>query len=465
MKNKILVLLALYCFLTPNMVFSATNDRSRPHTVGVLRQIIAENDQSPSGEIRTEQTWYGVETESGLVPISTKQENLADMVNKQVILTIAKNGSHSVQLTEEAKAETMGPSVAGELNIPQPSFGPRNILVVMVNFQNDPRQVASETQIRTALFRGPNSANAFLLESSYNSLWLEGQQVAEGDVQTWVTIPFNNTNCATNMFNAWTQSADNMAEANGFSKTNYQFRFYMFPSIPGCTFTANATIGTLGDPNSMTRAWFQLPDDSSQLNSRIRSFYHEAGHMLGVPRHSGFQETETSPVIDADDRGDFLAGVGGYYPSNVNRVRFGWLRGKIEVHNQPTTRGYTLTPPSVISKGAKVIRIPLKDALGNYIGKSIWIESRKNMSSFFEFFATNHLAYRDGITIRYVEDDLVNVQTKPIVRDTTPGSPIGADDAPLQQGLSYTDSTYGVTIQLVRASDSLGDRVVVTTTR
>lgn len=457
MKN-ILLLFVIYCFLMPSLVFSTSNDRSGP-IAGILRQIIGENDQT--GEMKIEQVWYVLETESGLVPISSKQEDLAQLVNQSVTLTVSKDGSQSIESIGKARPAVF----TGELNIPPGSTGPRKALIIMVNFQNDTRQVASESQIRSAMFTGSPSANSFLLEASFNSLWMTGQHVGEGDVQTWITIPFNNSNCSSNMFGAWTQAADNIAETNGFSKTNYPFRFYMFPSIPGCTLSANAMGGTLGDTNSMTRAWFQLPDDPAQLAQKIRIFYHELGHMLGIITHSGYQETETSSVFDASDRGDFVAGVGGYYPSNINRVRLGWFRGQIAVHNQPTTLTYTLSPPSVISKGWKVIRIPLKDASGAYTGKSIWIESRKNMSSSFEFFASNHQAYRNGVAIRYVEDDLINPLAKSIIRDTTPGSPIGSDDAPLQQGVIYTDTTHGITIELVRASDTMGDRVKVTTTR
>jgi len=424
--------------------------------IGLVRQIIAESD-----DLTVQKVWYDLETKYGVVSLQTDQD-LSGLVNQLVQVTRTKYGDVvSLRKSQQQQSEF----ASGDLNIPPPTVGFRKTLVIMVRLQDQTPSQITEAQIRDAVFTGDYSANAFLRQASGYKFGLTGRFRSDGDIQNWVTIPFSVTeNCSQQLFNAWTTAADDAANSNGFSKTEYTLRMYMFPPIPGCVYGAVGSLGQLGNSTLVGQSWYQLPSDPNFLSQRVPAVYHEVGHNIGIALHSGSQVSETDPGTDAGDRGDFM-GNAKVFPHNINRMRFGWLTGKILHITQPSQNTYKLFPPIHFSKGNKAIRIPLKNTAGEFIGKSIWLESRKPTTSLFEVFPTDRQAYVTGISIRYVKDDLVDLATKPLIRDTTPTSTAGDEDAPLQVGQTYTDLTYGVIIEFLYRSETLGDIVRVTVTR
>lgn len=344
------------------------------------------------------------------------------------------------------------------LIMPQATVGTRSVYIVNVNFQNDTSQPVTPAQVDTAAFSGDYSANNFFKEASYYKFGLAGTVHP-----VWITIPFTNANCETNMMNAWTQAVETLMAGNS-AWENAKTKVINWAPISSCTLPeAGATLGIKGDMDQPGKVWIQLTPFrvADNLKEYIKSLSHEMGHNLGNLHAGGI--TVTGATSDSADRADVM-GSRFRYPNIYNRLGFGWTVGKVTTLAGPGTYTVDLLPADqIFNKGNKAVIIQLKDASGTPSTDYMSIETRRRY--LYDDFTPEYASYTSGVSIRYGAVDMTPSSSRPFLLDTTFNSPTGFDDAPLAIGQSYTDTQYGVTIQVVQRSAALGNRLIVTLTR
>ncbi|RPJ57574.1 MAG: peptidase M11, partial [Acidobacteria bacterium] len=119
------------------------------------------------------------------------------------------------------------------------TFGSQRVIVILVNFQDNPSTPYSAASAYTTTFQ---AASNFYAENSY------GQTSLSGDVFGWYTIPMSSTTCDTNQIAAL---ADQAAVAlGGANLSAYTRKIYGFPKIAACNWWGLGSVG--GNPS---RAW------------------------------------------------------------------------------------------------------------------------------------------------------------------------------------------------------------------
>ncbi len=418
--------------------------------------------------------------------------DLRDLVNKEVILRGESQTAQNffpfgkktegletdfnvLEIEKVVEEPTVNHLVAPPLNIPPASTGQRKVLAMLVNFQVAPTMPYSQQQIKDWVFTGPKSARKFFEDSSfYNASTNEGMTLVgnndpSGDVTPWLSLSGPQTNCAQNMFNEWRIQADNLAEAQGFSKLTYQTRLVLYAPIPGCSLGAQATVAAFGDQSAVTYVFIQLPAGSQEiLDTRLSALVHEIEHNLGQGAHSNGQQTEGGPILEYFDRADPLASSVITFNSNVNRIKFGWtsisqMYPAIE-YRKPGGQSYMvrIQTPSQRTKGIGPSSPPigafivLRDMNGNPTGEAFVLERRRS-TGLWDQFGTDVQAYNLGLAIRKVSLNLSSGFNGSVIQDTTPATAC-CKDAPLVPGpsgsASWTSNLYGVTIKAYTGSVS-----------
>ena len=124
-------------------------------------------------------------------------------------------------------------------------------------------------ELRSAVFTGAASLDAFEREQSYGAISLTGKVRSDGDVFGWYTIDTPTGGCDPD---SWKRDADAQATAAGVDLPGYQHHIYVFPKIAACPWSGTA----------------DMPGRDSFLNGTItvRMLAHEFGHNLGAS-HAG----------------------------------------------------------------------------------------------------------------------------------------------------------------------------------
>ncbi len=314
---------------------------------------------------------------------------------------------------------TTGPAV-----LPN-TLGEQDVLVLMVNFQDNPVQPWTLEQAQELVF---GTVNDFYQENSDGQTWLSG------DVYGYFTLP------ADAQYDGWDihVSAQQAAEDHGINLSDYNRMVYVFPQNSTFGWTG---MGTLGGTVSL--AWI-----NGSLT--LRTVGHELGHNFGL-HHA--EQLECGSEIIGDNcisitYGDSMdimgeSGITGHFNS-FNKELLGWMTSASgEVITADGDGSYLLEPyetaPTGAAKGLKVLR-----GIDSSTGQQLWYYLEYRQALGFDSFLDAKPGITDGVVLRLAtESDIESSQ----LLDMTPASTrYDLDDAALLAGRSYSDPDAGVTI-------------------
>jgi hypothetical protein len=298
------------------------------------------------------------------------------------------------------------------------SFGEQRVLVMLVNFQNDPQdQPVTVEFARAEVF---DKTDRFFRENSHGQTWLTG------DIFGWHTIPLADTICDYHQLATLARQA---AANAGFDLSAYNRYVYGFPHN-ACNWAGRATPGG--------SAWINGP-----FGQRIIS--HELGHTFGL-YHSHAYECGATTLGDncaTLEYADYLDTMG-FGPGHYNafqKERLGWLPDVI--HTVTGSGVYELdlyeTAPGPEPKVLKIQKTP---------GQWYYIEYRQPIG--FDGFLLSNDNVRNGVVIHTGADSSGNSS---YLLDMTPETTSWYDPA-LEVGQSFTDPDAGVTITPLEANSS-----------
>jgi len=326
-------------------------------------------------------------------------------------------------LADDADAATT--TATAEVAVLPNTLGEQRILVLLVNFQDNPVQPWTLEQARETVF---GTVNDFYQENSNGQTWLSG------DVHGYYTLPITAT-C-----DAWEihVNAQQAAEAQGIDVGAYNRMVYIFPGISSCGWTG---MGTLGGTVSL--AWI-----NGSLT--LRTVGHELGHNFGL-HHAEQLECGTEIMgdncisITYGDNLDIMgeSGVTGHF-NTFNKELLGWLTpASGEVVTAEGDGSYLLEPyetaPAGAAKGLKVLR-----GIDAATGQKLWYYLEYRQALGFDGFLDDKPGITGGVVLRLATaSDIESSQ----LLDMTPASTrYDLDDAALLAGRSYSDPDAGVTI-------------------
>jgi hypothetical protein len=335
-------------------------------------------------------------------------------------------------------------------------LGPHTTAVVMINFRNHPVRPFTASAMRSAVFTGRKSANAYWRESTGGQLSLSGIEDPTGDVFGWYTIPYTDHYCDTGN---WAVAAGAAAAAQGHNLSAYDNVLYVFPMTPACNFGGQAAgIGA-------REAW---------LNGYAKAYFsgegelaaHELGHDFGLwHAHSrSCVDAAGAPVtlgVTCTDTeyGDPFDTMGGDWDSNYASTIDGYRRLQLgtlpaaDLNDITASGTYPLHPVEAAS-GTRLLRVP-RGHSDTYPADPYYYLDYRKISGRFDRWPSGSPAVT-GLSIRI--GGMPPGETW--LLDTHPETNTKAD-APLEVGATFTDPVGRVSIKLL-SLNSTSARVQVT---
>lgn len=355
--------------------------------------------------------------------------------------------------------QVLARAAAAVPNAPYGGFGPHTTAVVLINFLNHPVRPFSAAAMRSAVFTGRLSANAYWKESTGGQLSLTGIDSPSGDVFGWYTIPYTDHSCDTSDTGNWALAAAAAASAQGHDLSAYDNVLYVFPMTPACQFGGQAAgIGA-------REAWLNGYATASFADEGELAA-HELGHDFGLwHAHSrSCVDASGAPVTlgvtcTDSEYGDPFDTMGGDWDSNYASTIDGYRR--LQLGTLPSTDltdvtasgTYTLHPVEATS-GTRLLRVPRGHSDPYYSDPYYYLDYRK-IAGRFDRWASGSPAVT-GLSIRI--GGVPPGETW--LLDMHPATNTKAD-APLQVGETFTDPAGRVSITLISLT-SVGARVRVT---
>ena len=217
---------------------------------------------------------------------------------------------------------------------PSRTLGAQHVLVILMNFSNNPAQPFSSATIASV----NEQVRDFYLENSY------GQTNITFTVKGWYTIAATDTICD---YYTWASQAEAAATAAGVNLAAYDRRMFAFPKAAGCTWGGTANLGGI-------RSWI----NGSYV---LRTVAHEQGHNLGnYHSRSVVCDSTACATNDYGDDRDVLGvpGVVGHMNA-FQKERLGFLNyGASPAIQTVTTSGdYWIDNYELLRGGSKALRI------------------------------------------------------------------------------------------------------------
>ena len=299
---------------------------------------------------------------------------------------------------------------------PAGSQGAKRLLFMRVAFPDDPTEPISQSAAVTLM----GQANSWYAAHSY------GTTSFTTAVTPLLILPQTKTWYSQHSLNALRSDALIAALAAGFDSANFDLDIVRNNSLPGSSFSGTSNVGEKG-------LWLQ----SSSLGVVV----HELGHNYGLD-HANLWAAIGDSIIGPGNNHEYgnvfdTMGLPQADPTNFHfnviwKNRLNWLPDSF-VQNVSTSGVYRLRAFDVSelqSGGFYALRIQKDDA------RDYWAEFRQS-------FASNPRT-QNGILLNWGPWSRSTRGTQLI--DTTPGSSLGTDDAPLMLGRTFVDSDAGLFI-------------------
>jgi hypothetical protein len=375
------------------------------HVTGTLRSWHGDTATAPVA------AGLGVDSSSdGLVPLTGASADAKRLVGRRVDVHGTAAG-RAVALSGGTLQATGGASVAAVT-------GAKTVAVLLFNFSNDQRQPWTAATVRSVVFDGSGSVDAYYRDASY------GKLSVSGDVYGWFTIDAANSGCD---YTTWASQARSKAQAAGVPLASYAYTVYAFPSASACGWSGLA----------------YMPGTSSWINGSmtLRTVGHELGHNFGVHHASSLSCTDAvgarvvlSSTCTTSEYGDpfSIMGASTRLHNDWHRAQLGWLT---DVQTVTSSGVYSLAAAESSSSSPKLIRIPRGD--GTYLN----LEYRQPEGSFDSFSSSDPAV--TGVSIRIAPDLGTRLQSKLI--DANPATTTFAD-APFGVGRTLVDPVSGASV-------------------
>ena len=319
---------------------------------------------------------------------------------------------------------------------PQAKATTNQVLVLPIKFKNAagafPADPFTITAIQNAVFGASSSAAHMYSEMSYGQQLLSGQVANDGGafLQGADAAP---EPAACNY--GWIASqAEAAATAKGYNLANYQNIVYVFSSSGfNCGWAGLAYVG-------WGRAWIKN-------TTSLLVLVHELGHNFGL-LHAGSLDCGTEIIggsCSAAEYGDPFDVMGNQRAMHFNAMqkrKLNWIADTTTPTHASGTTTFNLSPIETGGQVRYAVRVPAAT------NRTYWIEYRQPIGydSALSAFPNN------GAQIRVASPfEVSNGSDDTQFLDMTPATAAFTDGA-LVAGQSFTDSLYGMTINVLSAS-------------
>ena len=317
-----------------------------------------------------------------------------------------------------------------------------NVLAILVKFTDSPASDPfTQAQVQQVMTSATNSVEHYYEEVSYS------QQMLNVTVTNWLVGRDPSTHatratppsCDFNTVGAYANTAATDAGYTGI----YQNRFYIMPSNPACGgWIGLAYIGG-------STAW-------SNGRNQLSVFAHELGHNFGLYHAASLQCAGGASIggtcssTEYGDPFDAMGNISAMHFNTAQKSKLSWIpASSVKTHGSGFQQ-YTL---DVLENGGGTtyaVKIPIA-ANAN---RTYWIEYRQPLG----FDTGLSASSANGVQIRvanpfetctgclWYSDD---TELLDMTATTSPGN---FNDAVLAVGQTFTDSTYGITVQALSKS-------------
>ncbi len=327
------------------------------------------------------------------------------------------------------------------------------VLVIPIRFSDnggDPfnsGQVDTEFQTRVAPYYQEVSYGQQLLNISVACATppVPAQCAGKTDANGWLQSA--STTPASCDFTQMGILANAAATAAGYDTTtsSHKFVYYVLPSISSCGWAGLAYVGY------SWQAW------SNGYNA-LWVYGHELGHNFGL-WHAGSVDcgaqviTTGCSVSEYGDPFDLMGNIRQMHFNSMQKLRLGWIPASSVKAHTTGTQTYVLSP--IETGGQPVYAVTVQASTT----RKYWVEFRQPIGFDAPLASLPNLGAQVRVSAPF-ESSSGSDDTQ--LLDMTPGSGGGFDDAALMQGLSYTDSTYGITLHVNSANASALSLTVTT---
>ncbi|HMC28389.1 MAG TPA: PKD domain-containing protein, partial [Verrucomicrobiae bacterium] len=314
------------------------------------------------------------------------------------------------------------------------NIGPKKILLMRIDFSDAPGATATDVDATNIM----SEVNDFVRANSFNQMVFETI-----DVTPLLRMP-NPSYYYTRQNLPWQVLSDALSAARsaGYDTAAYQFNVASFSYI-GFPWSGVANIG---QPGAMVQSY------------SLRSFLiaHELGHNFGNG-HANLWSASADSIIgpgESVEYGNFFDVMGGahalsgHYNANFKFLA-GWLtETNIQtVSTSGTYRVYAMdSGESLRTDHCYAIRIPARILVNSWYA-DYWIDFRQQQ--------TDNLWTMNGAILKWGNNNAGPLGND--LLDMTPGTPDGADDAPLLVGRTFCDRQRGIFLTPVAKGGSFPD--------
>ena len=312
--------------------------------------------------------------------------------------------------------------------------GAHSIVVLLVNFETDPRQPYSVLD-----------AEAVMTQVSTH-YWLGSyeQTTLAANVFGWFTVAYDTTTCDAMTI---TRLADEAATNAGIDLAGYGHRIYAFPQLAACSWWGVGTVG--GTPSS---AWI-----NGTFVKKVVG--HELGHNFGL-HHARAHDCGAAPIgpICTDlEYGNTIDIMGNPSSGNFNlfaKEQLGWVNAGMSPPLTVVTESgaYGVAPYEALDGRSKGLKI-LKSINGAGVATYYYVEFRQPIGN--DAFLLTNPNVTGGVVVAMGSNGDSNR-----LLDMTPETSSWSDPA-LVPGARFVDPNSGLIIETL-AADANGATVFVT---